>query len=254
MKSKRWKIFTNGIFRENPVLILLLGCCSVLAISVTVSGALGMGAALTFVLVGSNVVISLLRKVIPDKIRIPCFIVVIATFVTLVQMVVEAFLPALYNSLGIFLALIVVNCIVLGRAEMFASKNGVLDSLLDGLGMGIGYTLVICCIAVFRELVGSGTLFGARIIPEGYQIGIITQTPGGFFCFGCAMALLVFCMRKKGREFNPRIGCDGQCGNCNQPCENQEDMIQLEEIHAAAREAKRVRVQDEHMEEEGAKA
>ena len=227
MKSNKWKIFTNGIFRENPVLILLLGCCSVLAISVTVSGALGMGAALTFVLVGSNVVISLLRKVIPDKIRIPCFIVVIATFVTLVQMIVEAFLPALYNSLGIFLALIVVNCIVLGRAEMFASKNGVLDSLLDGLGMGIGYTLVICCIAVFRELVGSGTLFGARIIPEGYQIGIITQTPGGFFCFAAAMAILIACMRKKGKHFDPRIGCDGECGNCNLNCENKEDNIKI---------------------------
>ena len=227
MKKNRWKIFTNGIFKENPVLILLLGCCSVLAISVTVSGALGMGAALTFVLVGSNVVISLLRRIIPDKVRIPCFIVVIATFVTLVQMIVEAFLPDLYNSLGIFLALIVVNCIVLGRAEMFASKNGVLDSLLDGLGMGIGYTLVICGIAVIRELVGSGTLYGLRIIPEGYQIGIITQTPGGFFCFACAMALLICCMRKKGKTFDPRIGCDGKCGNCNLGCENREDNLRL---------------------------
>jgi len=225
MKKSRWKIFTNGIFRENPVLILLLGCCSVLAISVTVSGALGMGAALTFVLVCSNIVISLLRKIIPDKIRIPCFIVVIATFVTLVQMVVEAFLPSLYNSLGIFLALIVVNCIVLGRAEMFASKNGVIDSLLDGLGMGIGYTIVIGGIAVFRELIGSGTLFGARIIPEGYQIGIITQTPGGFFCFAAAMAILIFCMSKKGRHFDPRIGCDGECGNCNLSCENKDDVL-----------------------------
>ena len=227
MKTSKWKIFTNGIFKENPVLILLLGCCSVLAISVTVSGALGMGAALTFVLVGSNVVISLLRKIIPDKIRIPCFIVVIATFVTLVQMVVQAFLPSLYESLGVFLALIVVNCIVLGRAEMFASKNGILDSLLDGLGMGIGYTLVIGLIAVFRELVGSGTLLGARIIPEGYQIGIITQTPGGFFCFAAAMAILVYCLGKKGRHFDPRIGCDGECGNCNLDCENKEDNIKI---------------------------
>ncbi len=229
MKKSKWQIFTNGIFKENPVLILLLGCCSVLAISVTLSGALGMGAALTFVLVGSNVVISLLRKVIPDKIRIPCFIVVIATFVTLVQMVVQAFLPDLYNSLGVFLALIVVNCIVLGRAEMFASKNGVLDSLLDGLGMGIGYTLVIGCIAVFRELVGSGTLLGARIIPEGYQIGIITQTPGGFFCFAAAMAILIRCMSKKGKKFDPRIGCDGECGNCNLGCENKADNIAIAE-------------------------
>lgn len=221
MKTSKWKIFTNGIFKENPVLILLLGCCSVLAISVTVSGALGMGAALTFVLVGSNVVISLLRKLIPDKVRIPCFIVVIATFVTLVEMIVEAYLPELYNSLGIFLALIVVNCIVLGRAEMFASKNGVLDSLLDGLGMGVGYTLVICAIAVFRELVGSGTIFGARIIPEGYQIGIVTQTPGGFFCFAAAMAILIFCLGRKGKKFDPRIGCDGECGNCNLGCSNK---------------------------------
>lgn len=221
MKKTKWQIFTNGIFKENPVLILLLGCCSVLAISVTVSGALGMGAALTFVLVGSNVVISLLRKIIPDKVRIPCFIVVIATFVTLVQMIVEAFLPGLYKSLGVFLALIVVNCIVLGRAEMFASKNGVLDSLLDGLGMGIGYTIVICGIAIFRELIGSGTLFGLRIIPEGYQIGIISQTPGGFFCFAAAMALLIYCLGKKGKKFNPTIGCDGKCGNCSLGCENK---------------------------------
>lgn len=225
--KKRWKIFTNGIFKENPVLILLLGACSVLAVSVTLSGALGMGAALTFVLVCSNVVISLLRKVIPDKVRIPCYIVVIATFVTLVQMLVEAFLPELYNSLGVFLALIVVNCIVLGRAEMFASKNGVIDSFLDGLGMGIGYTIVICGIAIVRELLGSGTLYGVRIIPEGYQIGIITQTPGGFFCFAAAMALLIFCFSKKGKKFDPRIGCDGQCGNCNFGCENKEDNAAL---------------------------
>ena len=218
MKQSKWKIFTNGIFKENPVLILLLGCCSVLAISVTVSGALGMGAALTFVLVGSNVVISLLRKIIPDKVRIPCFIVVIATFVTLVEMIVEAYLPGLYRSLGIFLALIVVNCIVLGRAEMFASRHGVLDSLLDGLGMGIGYTVVIVGIAVVREIVGSGTIYGLRIIPEGYQIGIIAQTPGGFFCFAAAMALLVRCMNKKGKKFDPRIGCDGSCGNCAMHC------------------------------------
>ena len=236
MKNNKWKIFTNGIFKENPVLILLLGGCSVLAISVTLSGALGMGAALTFVLVCSNVVTSLLRNVIPDKVRIPCFIVVIATFVTMVQMIVEAFLPDLYNSLGIFLALIVVNCIVLGRAEMFASKNRVLDSLLDGLGMGIGYTIVICGIAVFRELVGGGTLYGVRIIPEGYQIGIITQTPGGFFCFAAAMALLIFCLGKKGKKFDPRIGCDGECGNCNLGCENKDDNIKLGETAAVSQE------------------
>ena len=233
MKKTKLQIFTNGIFKENPVLILLLGCCSVLAISVTVLGALGMGLALTFVLVGSNVVISLLRKVIPDKVRIPCFIVIIATFVTLVQMLVQAFLPDLYNSLGIFLALIVVNCIVLGRAEMFASKNTVFDSFLDGFGMGIGYTVVIVGIAVIRELVGPGTFCGLRIIPEGYQIGIITQTPGGFMMFGFAMALLIFILGKKGKKFDPRIGCDGKCGNCNLGCQNR-----MEDIAAAGNEGK----------------
>ena len=137
-----------------------------------------------------------------------------------VQYLVKAFAPALDKSLGLYLPLIVVNCIILGRAEMFASKNGVVDSLLDGLGMGCGYTVVIVGIAVVRELLGSGTLFGVRIIPEGYQIGIITQTPGGFMMFGFAMALLIYCLGKKGKKFDPRIGCDGKCGNCAMGCEN----------------------------------
>lgn len=223
--KRKLKILTNGIFKENPVLILVLGTCSVLAISVTVLGGLGMGIALTFVLVGSNVVISLLRKIIPDKVRIPCYIVVIATFVTLLQMIIEAYFQELYQSLGIFLALIVVNCIVLGRAEMFASKNTVGDSFFDGLGMGIGYTMVITVISVFRELVGSGTLLGYRIIPEGYQIGIVSQTPGGFFCYGCAMAALIAAMHKRGKKFDPEISCDGCCGNCNHhhSCESREE-------------------------------
>lgn len=221
--KRKLGILTNGIFKENPVLILVLGTCSVLAVSVTVLGGLGMGVALTFVLVGSNVVISLLRKIIPDKVRIPCYIIVIATFVTLLQMVIEAYFQSLYQSLGIFLALIVVNCIVLGRAEMFASKNTVGDSFFDGLGMGIGYTMVITAISVFREFIGSGTFMGSRIIPEGYQIGIMTQTPGGFFCFGCAVAILIACMQKRGKKFDPQIGCNGSCGNCNHnhSCENE---------------------------------
>ena len=222
--KRRMQILLNGIFKENPVLILVLGCCSVLAISVTVSGSLGMGAALTFVLVGSNMVISALRKIIPGKIRIPCYIVVVATFVTIVEMVMEAYLPDLYSTLGIFLALIVVNCIVLGRAEMFASKNNVIDSFFDGLGMGIGYTMTLTAMAIIRELLGSGTLFGLRIIPEGYQIGIVSQTPGGFFTFGLMMAILVWALAKHGKKFVPRIGCDGACENCMQAggCANSE--------------------------------
>ena len=219
-----WKIFVNGLFKENPVLKLVLGCCSVLAVSVTVLGSLGMGAALTFVLVGSNVVISALRKIIPDKIRIPCYIVVIASFVTVVQMVLEAYMKSLYDTLGIFLPLIVVNCIVLGRAEMFANKHNPLESLFDGLGMGLGYTMVLASMAVFRELLGSGTLLGYRIIPEGYQIGVMTQTPGGFFTFGLWMAMLTAALAASGKKFKPEIKCCGACTGCAMAgsCENKE--------------------------------
>ena len=214
--KKQWQILLNGIFRENPVLILLLGCCSTLAISVTVLGSLGMGAALTFVLVCSNIVISALRKVIPDKIRIPCYIIVVATFVTLVEMVVKAYMQTLYDALGIFLPLIVVNCIVLGRAEMFANKNNMLDSLFDGLGMGIGYTMVLTAMAVVRELFGAGSLLGKQIIPEEYTIRILAQTPGGFFMFGFMMALLVWGLDRHGKKFKPEMGCgENGCANCS---------------------------------------
>ena len=213
--KRKMDILLNGIFRENPVLILILGCCSTLAISVTVLGSLGMGAALTFVLVCSNVVISALRKIIPDKVRIPCYIIVVATFVTLVQMVVQAFMPPLYEALGIFLPLIVVNCIVLGRAEMFANKNTIGDSFFDGLGMGIGYTMVLSAMAVVRELFGAGSLLGKQIIPEEYTVRILAQTPGGFFMFGAMMALLVWGLARHGKKFEPEMGCgeDG-CGGC----------------------------------------
>lgn len=226
--KKYWQILVNGIFKENPVLILVLGCCSVLAVSVTVAGSLGMGCALTFVLVGSNVVISALRKIIPDKVRIPCYIVVIATFVTLVQMVCEAYLKSLYDTLGVFLPLIVVNCIVLGRAEMFANKHTVAESFFDGLGMGIGYTMVLTAMSVVRELIGSGTLLGYRIIPEGYQVAIVSQTPGGFFLFGAMMALLIWALDKHGKKFKPEIGCDGSCGNCAmaKTCESKKEAEQ----------------------------
>ncbi|MBR3545534.1 MAG: electron transport complex subunit E [Oscillospiraceae bacterium] len=213
--KRKMDILLNGIFKENPVLILILGCCSTLAISVTVLGSLGMGAALTFVLVCSNVVISALRKIIPDKVRIPCYIIVVATFVTLVQMVVQAFMPPLYDALGIFLPLIVVNCIVLGRAEMFANKNTIGDSFFDGLGMGIGYTMVLSAMAVVRELFGAGSLLGKQIIPEEYTVRILAQTPGGFFMFGAMMALLVWGLARHGKKFEPEMGCgeDG-CGGC----------------------------------------
>lgn len=214
--KKQWQILLNGIFKENPVLILILGCCSTLAVSTTVMGSLGMGAALTFVLVCSNVVISALRKIIPDKIRIPCYIIVVATFVTVVEMVVKAYMQSLYDALGIFLPLIVVNCIVLGRAEMFANKNTMLDSLFDGLGMGIGYTMVLVAMAAVRELFGSGSFLGYQIIPEEYTVRILAQTPGGFFMFGLMMALLVWGLDRHGKKFKPEMGCgENGCGGCS---------------------------------------
>ncbi|MBQ2825457.1 MAG: electron transport complex subunit E, partial [Clostridia bacterium] len=159
------KEVTKGIIKENPVLTLVLGTCPTLAVTTAASNAIGMGLAATIVLIGSNAVISALRKVIPDKVRIPAYITIIATFVTIVQMIVKAFAPAIDESLGIFLPLIVVNCIILGRAEMFASKNPVIPSMLDGLGMGIGFTAALLLMGSIRELLGAGTWFGYEIIP-----------------------------------------------------------------------------------------
>ena len=216
---KKSKLITNGLFDENPVLRLVIGTCPTLAISTTVLGGIGMGLAATFVLICSNMAISALRKVIPDKVRIPAFITVIASFVTILQMLVQAYVPVLYDMLGIYLPLIVVNCIILGRAEMFASKNPVLDSALDGLGMGLGFTLTLTVMASIREIIGSGTWLGFRIIPEGYGISIMTMSPGGFFTFGCVMALLTAVLAKKGikmdKSQNKCIGCT-MCDGCGE--------------------------------------
>ena len=196
-KQSKWRVFTADIIRENPVLRLVLGCCSALAVTTTVSGALGMGLAMTFVLVGSNIVISALRKVIPAKVHLPCYIVIIATFVTVVQMVLQAYIPELYDALGVFLALIVVNCIILGRAEMFACKNTVVDSALDGLGMGIGYILTMVLMSSIREIIGNGSWMGIQIIPDSVdRMTLMNQAPGGFFVFGCLMALCVWIEKK----------------------------------------------------------
>lgn len=219
MKEK-FKILTNGFLNENPVLRLVLGTCPTLAISVSAKAGVGMGLAATFVLICSNMVISALRKVIPDKVRIPTFITVIASFVTVVQMVVQAFLPSLNASLGIYLPLIVVNCIILGRAEMFASKNPVFDSMLDGLGMGIGFTLALLVMGTIREILGAGTFFGIRLFPESYALGIMTSAPGGFFTFGCLIALLTAILASKGKKLikseNKCLNCQGDCEGCGE--------------------------------------
>ena len=221
-KQSKWKVFTAGIIRENPVLRLVLGCCSALAVTTTVSGAVGMALSMTFVLVGSNIVISALRKVIPDKVHLPCYIVVIATFVTVVEMVVHAYVPDLYSALGVFLPLIVVNCIILGRAEMFASKNNVLNSALDGLGMGLGFTLTLVCMGSIREILGAGTWFGIRIIPESIDsMTVFITPPGGFFVFGCLMALVIFIETKTNNRVKRGVGCEGcpSASMCHGNCE-----------------------------------
>ncbi|MEN6340302.1 MAG: electron transport complex subunit E [Clostridiaceae bacterium] len=183
-------VFLNGLITENPTFRLVLGTCPTMAVTTSATNGIGMGAAATFVLVGSNVVISLLRNFIPDKIRIPAFIVVICTFVTMVQMFMQAFLPSLYSSLGIFLPLIVVNCIILARAEAFASKNTVLHSAADGIGMGLGFTLALTLIGSIREILGNGTIFGASVFGPSYQPMLLLILPaGGFIVFGLLLAL-----------------------------------------------------------------
>ena len=191
---------TKGIIKENPVLVLVLGTCPTLATSTQAANAIGMGIAATVVLICSNMAISALRKIIPDMVRIPAYIVVIAGFVSVVQMLVKAYMPALDSALGIYLPLIVVNCIILGRAEMYASKNGVIDSAIDGLGMGIGFTLALLLMATLREIPGAGTWFGMRIIPEGYQVSIMTLAPGGFFVFGSLIALVAKISKGKANQ------------------------------------------------------
>ena len=200
-KSKL-SIVTNGLLKENPTLRLVLGTCPTLAVTTAVSNALGMGAAATVVLICSNFVISALRKVIPDKVHLPCYITIIATFVTLVQMIVKAYAPALDTALGVYLPLIVVNCIILGRAEMFACKNNVVDSALDGLGMGLGFTLALTLMATVREILGSGTWLGIQIIPKSVpNFTLMTSAPGGFFTFGCLIAFMQWALAKsKNKE------------------------------------------------------
>jgi electron transport complex protein RnfE len=181
--------FTKGFFRENPILVLVLGTCPTLATTSSALNGMGMGIATTFVLIGSNVVISLLANVIPDKVRIPAFIVVIASFVTVVDLVMQAYVPTLYDTLGIFIPLIVVNCIVLGRAEAFAGKNSVFSSLIDGIGMGLGFTMALGILGSFREIVGSGAIFGYKFM-KGDGILVFILAPGAFIALGYLIALI----------------------------------------------------------------
>ncbi len=193
------KIFKNGIINENPVFFQVIGMCPTLAVSTSSQNGIGMGLATTAVLACSNLVISLIRKIVPDKVRIPCYIVVIASFVTIIQFLLEGFLPELNNSLGIFIPLIVVNCIILARAESFASKNKPLDSMIDGFSMGIGFTLALTILGSIRELFGAGSIFGITLLPEAFPKAIIMiLPPGAFITLGLLMAGLNYLQARRG--------------------------------------------------------
>ena len=208
--NNKFMIFLKGLIIENPVLILVLGTCPTLATSTSIISAVSMGLAATIVLICSNVVISALRNVIPDVVRIPCYIVIIAGFVTAVQLLLQAFLPDIYDMLGVYLALIVVNCIILGRAEMFARKNGVLDSAIDGLGMGLGFLLALFVMAFIREVFGAGSFAGIEIpFMQALKIPVLTKAPGGFLVYGIVIAVMNKITEKKGGVKRKDFSCEG---------------------------------------------
>ena len=230
-KGKTKANFLKGIFIENPLFVSILGTCPALATTKTLEAAIGMGILFTIVLICSNVLVSLLRKIIPEEIRTPAYIVIIATFVTMVKMFTNAFLPELYSTLGVFISLIVVNCIVLGRAEAYASKNTVFDSLIDACGMGVGYTLAIMLMAIFRELLGTGAFsfgtiftfipyFKLQIIPVDYRISLFTTPVGAFIVFALILAVIAFISHRKKELKNYR--------------DRQEKIRKLEEAKKAA--------------------
>lgn len=219
-KENNLAVLLKGILRENPVFVLVLGTCPTLATTTTVTGAIGMGLATLAVLVCSNIVISALRNFIPDTVRIPCYIVVIAGFVTVVQMLIQAFIPTLYEILGVYLALITVNCIILGRAEMFAGKNSVGLSALDGIGMGIGFTLALLSMAIVREVFGAGTFAGMEIpFLISHKIELLAKAPGGLLVYGILIAVVNKITKGKAikkKEFScagcpSAAGCSGSC-------------------------------------------
>lgn len=203
----------NGIIKENPTFVLMLGMCPTLAVTSSALNGLGMGVATMAVLIMSNLLISLLRKVIPNGVRVPVYIIIIASFVTIVEMLMHAYVTPLYNSLGIFIPLIVVNCIILGRAESYASKNNAFLSIFDGIGVGLGFTVGLTAIGIVRELLGSGCVFGLRVLPESYEpISIFILAPGAFF----VLSILCAVMNKltKGKKKEAKTKCSGDCANC----------------------------------------
>ena len=229
MSNKYFERLHNGVLKENPTFVLLLGMCPTLAVTTSAMNGLGMGLSTTLVLVFSNLIISLLRKIIPDKVRVPAFIVVVASLVTIVQFLLQGFVPSLYESLGIYIPLIVVNCIILGRAESYASKNGPVLSIFDGIGMGIGFTFGLTCIGIVREILGSGQIFGYQLLPladtaagtSGYTpVTIFVLAPGAFFVLALLIAIqnaFKEYRRKRGLKVKAAAGClAGDCASCQE--------------------------------------
>ena len=208
----------NGLVKENPTFVLMLGMCPTLAVTTSAINGIGMGLSTTAVLIMSNMIISMLRKIIPDSVRMPAFIVIVASFVTIVDFLMEGFVPSLYDSLGLYIPLIVVNCIILGRAESYASKNPVIPSIFDGIGMGLGFTVGLTSIGIVRELIGSGKIFNMQILPDSYEpFTIFILAPGAFFVLACLVALqnkVKNNLARKGKKVPEAAGCGASCASC----------------------------------------
>ncbi len=219
----------NGLWKENPVLILMLGMCPALAVSTKASNGIGMGLSTLAVLVLSNLVISLLRKVIPDDVRLPAYIVIVASLVTVTELLIEAYLPSLYDALGIYIPLIVVNCIILGRAEAYANKATPGLAVMDGIGMGLGFTVALTLAGLIREVLGSGTAFGLQILPKSVEpIAIFVQPPGAFLVFALIIAIMNAIGIKTRQRQLVESGCDGNCAMCTSMCENPKTPVDEE--------------------------
>jgi electron transport complex protein RnfE len=220
MKPWQERIY-NGVVKENPALVLMLGMCPTLAVTTSATNGFGMGVSTMVVLIASNVIISLLRKVIPDEVRLPAYIVIVASLVTVVELLTEAYIPSLYSALGIYIPLIVVNCIILGRAEAFAAKNPPLLSAFDGFGMGAGFTIALTVIGLLREFLGAGTAFGNQILPDSVEpIGIFVKAPGAFLIIAFIIAIMN--AANIANAANKKVeGCDGCCASCSSSCDNE---------------------------------
>ncbi len=223
-KNSLMSLIYDGVIKSNPALVLMLGMCPTLAVTTSASNGFGMGVSTMAVLIVSNLLISLLRKIIPDAVRLPAYIVVVASLVTVVEMVTQAYLPGLYSSLGLYIPLIVVNCIILGRAEAFASQNRPIPSIFDGIGMGLGFTVALLAIGAFREVLGAGSVFGIQVMPESFQpIAIFVKAPGAFLVIAIIIAVMnAFSIPTRANEVVE--DCDGCCAHCNK-CPSREKEV-----------------------------